>query len=70
MAPDCNSGYYLLMKIRYEGSTTAAHEYGHTIGWDHPDELDIRGEGVPGICIREARWLLHSFNTIRLYLQE
>ena len=44
----CNSGYFLLENL-YEGSTTAAHEYGHTIGLDHPDELDIRGEGVPGI---------------------
>ncbi|MFZ1312452.1 MAG: peptidase M10, partial [Chitinophagaceae bacterium] len=33
----------------YKGSTTAAHEYGHTIGLNHPDELDIRGKGVPGI---------------------
>jgi hypothetical protein len=44
----CNSGYFLLENL-YEGSTTAAHEYGHTLGLDHPDELDIRGEGVPGI---------------------
>src|SRR6476660_5683233 len=43
-----NSGYFLLENL-YEGSTTAAHEYGHTLGLDHPDELDIRGEGVPGI---------------------
>jgi len=44
----CNSGYFLLENL-YEGSTTAAHEYGHTLGLDHPDDLDIRGEGVPGI---------------------
>jgi len=43
-----NSGYFLLENL-YAGSTTAAHEYGHTIGLDHPDELDIRGRGVPGI---------------------
>src|SRR3954451_23204237 len=44
----CNSGYFLLENL-YEGSTTAAHEYGHTLGLDHPEFLDIRGEGVPGI---------------------
>jgi hypothetical protein len=44
----CNSGYFLLENL-YKGSTTAAHEYGHTLGLDHPDELDIRGQGVPGI---------------------
>jgi hypothetical protein len=45
---NCNSGYFLLENL-YEGSTTAAHEYGHTLGLDHPTHLDIRGEGVPGI---------------------
>ena len=44
----CNSGYFKLENL-YKGSTTAAHEYGHTLGLDHPDELDIRGKGVPGI---------------------
>ena len=44
----CNTGYFLLENL-YEGSTTAAHEYGHTLGLDHPYFLDIRGEGVPGI---------------------
>lgn len=44
----CNSGYFKLENL-YKGSTTAAHEYGHTIGLDHPVHLDIRGEGVPGI---------------------
>jgi hypothetical protein len=33
----------------YVGSTTAAHEYGHTLGLDHPADLDYRGRGVPGI---------------------
>lgn len=44
----CNSGYFLLENL-YKGSTTAAHEYGHTLGLDHPKILDIRGKGVPGI---------------------
>jgi hypothetical protein len=43
-----NSGYFLLENL-YEGSTTAAHEFGHTLGLDHPLYLAIRGQGVPGI---------------------
>ncbi len=44
----CNSGYFKLENL-YVGSTTAAHEYGHTLGLHHPRDLDIRGSGVPGI---------------------
>lgn len=44
----CNTGYFKLENL-YKGSTTAAHEYGHSIGLDHPTDLDIRGKGVPGI---------------------
>lgn len=44
----CNTGYFLLENL-YVGSTTAAHEYGHTLGLAHPPVLDIRGKGVPGI---------------------
>ncbi len=43
-----NTGYFKLENL-YEGSTTAAHEYGHTLGLDHPADLDIRGQGPPGI---------------------
>jgi hypothetical protein len=44
----CNSGYFKLENL-YVGSTTAAHEYGHTLGLVHPVDLDLRGKGVPGI---------------------
>lgn len=44
----CNSGYFKLENL-YVGSTTAAHEYGHTLGLDHPFDLDYRGKGVPRI---------------------
>lgn len=43
-----NTGYFLLDNL-LNNSTTAAHEYGHTLGLDHPAILDIRGRGVPGI---------------------
>ena len=46
--PGCNSGYFKLENL-YAGSTTAAHEYGHTLGLNHPANCDYRGKGVPGI---------------------
>ena len=45
---NCNTGYFKLDNLLHH-STTAAHEFGHTIGLDHPQVLDIRGEGTPGI---------------------
>lgn len=43
-----NTGYLKLNNL-LQTSTTAAHEYGHTIGLIHPSNLDIRGNGTPGI---------------------
>ena len=44
----CNSGYFKFENL-YAGSTTAAHEYGHSLGLAHPTDMDLRGKGVPGI---------------------
>lgn len=44
----CNTGYFKLDNL-LQTSTTAAHEYGHTIGLVHPELLDLRGIPIPGI---------------------
>lgn len=44
----CNTGYFKVDNLR-QTSTTAAHEYGHTLGLVHPEHLDIRGGRPPGI---------------------
>ena len=43
-----NTGYFKLDNL-IQTSTTAAHEYGHTIGLVHPKDLNIRGKGIPGM---------------------
>lgn len=43
-----NTGYFKLDNL-LQTSSTAAHEYGHTIGLVHPKVLDIRGASQPGI---------------------
>ena len=43
-----NTGYFLKVNL-LNHSTTAAHEYGHSLGLKHPTVLDIRGKGEPGI---------------------
>ncbi len=43
-----NTGHFKLDNL-FNHSTTAAHEYGHTLGLDHPADLDIRGRSEPSI---------------------
>lgn len=51
-----NSGYFKRENL-YPGSTTAAHEFGHGLGLDHPAALDIRGFGRPGIMYPRGTWV-------------
>jgi hypothetical protein len=41
-----NAGHWLITDNLGE-STTAAHEFGHSLGLDHPEEFDLRGFDSP-----------------------
>ena len=53
----CLRDAFLYRSKMTDGSLTAAHEYGHTIGLDHPAVLDIRGQGQPGIMYPRGTWV-------------
>ncbi|MGF2413241.1 peptidase M10 [Ferruginibacter sp.] len=55
-----NTGYFKLDNLLNK-STTAAHEFGHTLGLDHPHDMDIRDKGVPGIMYPRGTWVAPEF---------
>lgn len=55
-----NTGYFKLENL-LNNSTTAAHEFGHTLGLNHPYHLDIRGQGTPGIMYPRGTWVDPDF---------
>ncbi len=55
-----NTGYFKTENL-YQGSTTAAHEFGHGLGLDHPEVLDIRNLGRPGIMYPRGTWVDAQF---------
>lgn len=60
---NCNTGYFLYENL-INKSTTAAHEYGHTLGLVHPGYLDLRGRGQPGIMYPRGTLVDPSFQWI------
>ncbi|MVT09451.1 RHS repeat domain-containing protein [Chitinophaga tropicalis] len=44
-----NTGVWKLDQVAKKGSTTKAHEYGHSLGAQHPLDEDFRFGGQPGI---------------------
>ena len=55
-----NTGYFLMANL-YKGSTSAAHEYGHSLGLPHPKDLNIIGKGVPSIMYPRGTLLNQEF---------
>jgi len=55
-----NTGYFKLANL-YKGSTTAAHEFGHSLGLVHPKDLNIVGKGRPSIMYPRGTWVDHEF---------
>ena len=55
-----NTGYFKLENL-LDNSSTAAHEFGHTLGLNHPHHLDIRGRGTPGIMYPRGTWVDPEF---------
>jgi len=51
-----NTGYFKLDNLQ-NGSGTAAHEYGHSLGLPHPGIMDYRGQGQPGIMHPRGTWV-------------
>lgn len=58
-----NTGFFMKSNVAYDGASTEAHEYGHAIGlWPnspdgHPQDLDQRGKGRPGIMYPRGTWV-------------
>ncbi|MPR33952.1 hypothetical protein [Salmonirosea aquatica] len=59
-----NAGHWIVSD-HLGHSTTAAHEFGHGLGLDHPTRLDFRGTGTPPPSwLREVPWSTPSISGI------